>query len=108
MQTIPLQTIPAQQFRIVLDGQNCTITLRQKGERLYIDLLVDDTAVICGGICLDMAPLIPFAQTIFKGDLRFYDTLGTQAPHWEGLNDRYILLYFSDSETLPQEFPTYA
>ena len=42
MLRIPLQTLPNQEFSIVLDGQNCVINLRQMGGFLYLTLTADE------------------------------------------------------------------
>lgn len=41
MMRIPLSNIPNQRFSVVLDGQNCTISLKQNGGALYLSLAVD-------------------------------------------------------------------
>lgn len=45
LQLIPLTPIPHQQFSIVLDGQNCVITLRQMGNGLYASGTIDQVDV---------------------------------------------------------------
>lgn len=74
MQVIPLQQIPNQEFNIVLNGQNCTIHLYQKGDYMYLDLTCDGT--IGEGqevICLTAMDLVQYPTPYFSGTLFFAD-----------------------------------
>lgn len=98
MQLINLSNIPAQQFNIVLDGLNCAIKLYQRGPRLYMDLATTDKVIFTGAVCLFLSRVNQSPDPDFTGALHFIDTKGYQAPHYEGLNSRWYLVYFSESK----------
>ena len=100
MVSIPLKQIPAQRLQVVLDGQNCTIVLYLRWGRVYCDLSVDATKISSSIVCLELEAFPPFPTLNFKGKLCFVDTLGNEHPQWQGLGERWQLMYLSDSETL--------
>lgn len=95
---IPTTANPNRTIKVILNEQECTITLRQKGERLYLDLTVGDTAVCRGAVCLNLVPIVQVAQNTFSGNLVFVDIEGDSAPTYDGLNTRYFLVYYTDDE----------
>lgn len=97
---IPTTANPNRTIKIILNEQECTLTLRQKGEHLYLDLTVDDTAVCRGAVCLNLVPIVQVAQNTFSGNLVFVDNESDTAPNYDGLNSRYFLVYYSDDEEL--------
>lgn len=96
---IPLSNLPNQRFAVVLDGQNCTITLKQNGSALYLSLAVDQKDVVTNHICNDKSPIPIFKTTGFLGRLYFYDVLGDSHPKTKGLSDRYYLIFVPEGET---------
>ena len=98
MVIIPVKKEPNQRLSVVLDDQNCTIELYQRFDRLYANVYVDDDPVILGVVCLDRLEITEIDQNKFRGLLCFMDTLGMDAPQWEGLGDRYLLTYSPDSD----------
>ena len=88
---IPVIAEPSQRFQVLLDGQDCTIKLYQRGQRLYMDLSVGGNAVCAGAVCLNKADIVQFPSRWFKGVLFFMDAQGDTAPQWEGLGTRYHL-----------------
>lgn len=101
MYQIPIQAISAQRLQVVLDGQNCTLALYTRGGRMYADLDVGSVAVFRGAICRDGADIVQSPSLHFSGSLHFVDTLGWTDPQYEGLGNRYILLYLQDGEEMP-------
>lgn len=99
---LPLEATPNQQFLVTLDEQNCTINLYQRGERLYMDLLVEDGEIMRGAVCLPRVPLIQLAQHGFDGNFFFTDERSPvdlqQPPHWRGLSERFHLYYVPEDE----------
>lgn len=94
MVEIPLDTIPNQQFNIVLGGQNCTIHLYQRGDYLYMDLSVDGNVVRNGMLCLVNTLLTNYRLLRFSGYLFFIDTYNQGGiPNYKELDTRYILVY---------------
>lgn len=103
MLRIDIEANPAQTFQVLLDGQECTISLFQRLGKMYLDLMVGDTVICQGAICQYGADILQFRTPYFKGSLRFYDTIGARAPEWHGVGSRYFLLYFSEGEEIPKE-----
>ncbi len=95
---IPLSNLPNQSFSVVLDGQNCTITLKQNGAALYLSLAVDQVDVVTNHICNHDSPIPIFKTTAFSGRLVFHDVLGDSHPKANGLADRYYLIYLAEGE----------
>lgn len=102
MTEIALSAIPAQRFQIVLADQYCTITLREKGNRIYLDLDTTDYSICRGAICVNGADVLQSLHPQFYGTLHFFDTIGDSAPRYELLDTRYVLLYVEDGEQLPE------
>ena len=98
MVEIPLQPIPAQELQIILGGQNCTIRLYWRWWKLYMDLLVDSEPVFTSAMCQNCQWVNQSPSLIFSGGLMFADGLGNEAPRWDGLGDRWGLIYFSADE----------
>lgn len=103
MYQIPLQAIPAQRLNVVLDDQNCTIALYQRGRSLYMDLAVDSDTICNGAICRNGASIVQSPSLHFDGTLHFFDTLGNEDPQYSKLDTRWILLYVPDGEDLPEK-----
>lgn len=107
MQQIPLSQIPSQTLNIVLAGQNCTLALYWRQERLYLDFSVG-AAVICrGAVCQNRADVLQSRSQDFAGTLHFFDLEGDRPPQWErlhtGTSGRWVLVYVDDGEELPQK-----
>lgn len=98
MQQIPLQSIPSQIIRVVLDGQNVQIFLYQKEQGLFADVAVDDTTIVSSALALDITPIVCRDYAGFIGNLMFTDTQGNNDPDYSGLADRYALLYLTGEE----------
>lgn len=99
---IPLSPIPAQSFHILLDGQECALTLYLRGERLYLDLDADGRRVRTGAVCLDRTDILQTPTPHFRGGLRFVDTRGGEPPRHEGLDSRWKLVWLAPDEAFPE------
>lgn len=95
---LPIKPEPNQRFSCVLDNQNCTFELYQRYDRLYANVYVNEEAIVLGSVCLDCVSIVQKATTAFTGFLSFMDVLGTDAPQWEGLGDRWQLVFLSEAE----------
>lgn len=102
MIVINITPSPNQMFQVTLDGQYCTILLRWKGNRLYMDLSQADAPVCNGAICVNLASIVQSPTANFRGSLYFVDTLGDEPPVWTLLNDRFFLVYYSEDEDIPE------
>jgi hypothetical protein len=103
MRQIYIKPLPAMRFQVVLAERYCTLALRQKGRRLYLDLETAEGPVCAGAVCVHGADVIQSPSPNFTGSLHFYDRLGKSAPQWEELNSRYLLLYLEENEATPRE-----
>ena len=97
MKIIPLSAVPSQTMTVILNGQNCNISVYTLGEDniLYLDLLVQNKPIIQCVICHDRVRLIREPYLGFVGDLAFFDTQGTSDPVYSGLGSRYLLGYLT-------------
>jgi hypothetical protein len=93
MALIPLQAIPAQEWNILLGGQECRIKIYEKKGFVYCDLWKDDVLVWAGIRCQNGIKIKPAAYLDFKGDLMFTDLNGRENPHYEGFGSRWVLQY---------------
>lgn len=92
-QEIPLSPIPYQELSVLLNGQNCIISLRQLGLFLYCSLSVDGQQIFNNIMCSINSRVNVFKSPYFTGILKFYDTQGTDKPHYSELGSRWILVY---------------
>lgn len=93
MGKIPLTQEPSQEFQITLDNQNCTISIYQKDESVYMDLYVGENPIFLGVSCLDRVGIKGYDFMSLKGQLWFEDMNGTTNPDYKEFNTRYILYY---------------
>jgi hypothetical protein len=63
-----------------------------------------DLDICKGAICQYGADVLQSSNPYFNGTLHFYDFNGTSAPHWTGLDSRWVLLYVPENESLPEYF----
>lgn len=99
MQIIPLQVTPNQSLDIVLNGQACTINVYQKGTAVYVDLFINDAAIVTGILALNQVLIVREAYLGFLGDIAFIDMLATNAdPQYTGFGNQFLLVYFLPTE----------
>ena len=98
MQTVPLQPVPSQSTKVVLGGQNCQILVYQKPQGVFVDINADGVDISVGTIARDAVPLISREYAGFIGNLIFIDTQGSDDPSYEGLGDRFALVYLTAEE----------
>lgn len=101
MQKIPLKQVPSQKIRVVLGGQNCTMSVYYRFGAVYMDLYVGNTLVEQGAVCRNRASIIKVANSTFTGSLHFLDLRGDDEPDYHLFNDRFILLFVAANEDLP-------
>lgn len=115
MKYIPLAQVANQQLSVVLNKQNCAISLYWRQAYLYLDLRVSDPLeldeakriLICqGALCQNLADIVQTRSPYFSGALHFFDLEGDAPPHWQGLHTesagRWLLLYAEEGEELPR------
>jgi hypothetical protein len=98
MQQVPLQSVPSQQVKTVLGGQNCQIAVYQKTQGMFVDLNVAGVDISSGVLALNGVPLCPTSYLGFVGNLLFIDTQGLDDPDYTGVGVRFQLLYLTGAE----------
>jgi len=117
MLQVPLGAVPSQTLSVVLDGQNCQISVYQKqpivdeygvAAGLFFDLIVNGTPIVNTVRCLDRTELLLDRQYLgVVGEFMFLDTLATEGgpptfngapPYYTGLGTQFVLLYLTDAD----------
>ena len=98
---IPLTNVPSKMYKILLNNQEVTFKLYQKGRNMFFDLQVKDKKICLGAVCLNLVPVVQVASPDFMGNFVFVDILGDSAPTFISLGERYFLVYFTEDEDLP-------
>lgn len=95
-QIVPLDAAPSQTLGIILDGQNCNITVRTLSTGVYMDLIFSGAVIRTTAIMRDRVLILEDAQYLgFKGDFAIIDTQGLTDPVYTGFGARYQLWFFS-------------
>lgn len=98
MQIVQLIAVPSQTVAVILNSQNCTINVYQKSTGLYLDLLVNDIALLTCVQCLNGNLIVRDEYLGFLGDLFFADMQGVNDPTFDGIGKRYFLAYAFPAE----------
>jgi hypothetical protein len=103
MTPVPLQPVPNQTMQIILNNQNCQITVFQTPDALWMTLDVNDGNIIQGVICQNQNRIVRDLYLGFSGDFIFFDTQpdpnnGPSDPDYTGLGGRFQLLYLSPAD----------
>lgn len=101
MKKIPLQAIPSQKVRVVLDEQNVVLSFYYRFGNIYADIICNDSIVQKGAVCRNRVNIVQIANITFDGGLYFLDLLGDSDPQYKLLGQRYILIYVGADEALP-------
>lgn len=95
---VPLNPIPNQTLSTTLGVQQTQINLYQKSTGLFMDVLLNNSAVIRGVICQNLNRIIRDAYLGYSGDFVFLDNQGTNDPFYTGLGSRYQLFYLTAAD----------
>jgi hypothetical protein len=128
MLTIPLNAVPNQRLTSTINSQGVQINVYQKRYGLFFDLYLNNVAVVTTVMCENLNRLVRNTYLGFVGDLLFLDSqprgpvvpphpytgytlppLGSlegSDPFWEGLGDRFHLIYLYPSELTALGVPT--
>lgn len=103
MQVVPLQPVPNQTSQIVLANQSCQLNVYQAQAGVFMDVLVNDEAIISGVICQNLNRIVRSLYLGFSGDFVFQDLqpdpdLGPQDPFYSGLGSRFQLVYLAAAD----------
>lgn len=94
MQIIPLQSAPSQSLAIVLNNQDCEISIYQKSTGLYFDLLSNGEIIVTARYCANGVKIVRRPDSVFVGDFMFVDIEGqNQNPDYLGLGESFVLVY---------------
>lgn len=94
MLIVAISAIPAQRFQVVLNNQNCVITIKKRGEYCFFSLTANGNKVADNVICLAGNNLVPYNNHNFVGSLFFIDKNGHyEIPKYELFGTRYKLVY---------------
>lgn len=92
---IPLQPIPNQQIRAVLNNQACILHFYHRNENLFLDFIVGENVVINGVLCVTGRNILQYPTPYFDGKLYFVDgSGGSNPPEWDKLGDIFKLYYY--------------
>lgn len=98
MEIVPLDPVPAQTLEVVLNSQNCQITLQQRSTGLFMNLTANGTVIVLGVLCENLNRIVRSLYLGFVGDLTFIDNQGTDDPVFSGLGARFSLAYLTPEE----------
>lgn len=102
MLTVPLQPVPSQVVAVNLGGQSCTLRVYQKSTGMFMDVLVNSTQLIIGGVlCENKNRIVRSLYLGFVGDFIFVDGQGSSDPSYAGLGSRFSLEYLETSDLPP-------
>ena len=91
---IPINRFANQDLTVILGGQKCLITIKQKSTGVFCDVIVDNKVMVNGKISLDRVPLLFPDYRGFIGYLFFEDQNNEYgSPYYESFNDRYLLIW---------------
>lgn len=107
MYLIPTDQVPNQEFKVILDSQNCTIHIYQRvdlflGEAcMYMDVYVDSDLIRQGQKMIPKEPILTEPHGM-AGNFYIVDTYASddyqKLPDYEGLGERWKLYWLDDDE----------
>lgn len=99
MLNIPLSPVPAQNFSIVLDGQNCLLAVYTKLGQIYMDVTAGGVAIGATRLCINGVRVLQDLEYMpFVGDFIFIDMQGNSDPVYMGLGAQYQLIYLEAAD----------
>lgn len=97
---VPLQPIPSQVLRTVLNKQNLKISIYDKGGNLFVDVNSGGVQIITSVMVRNADPIVCINYSGFVGNMIFLDIDGFNHPEYSGLGSRYRLIYIPPPEDL--------
>lgn len=104
MLIVPLQSVPAQRVKTVLDNTIVTLSVYQRRYGMFIDVIINDRLVIGGVVCQNRNRIIRSdylkQEHNFTGDFVFIDLQGDDNPLYPDLGARFQLAYLTAAEVV--------
>ena len=91
--SLRLSPLPNQVCNAVIGGQSYVIELRQLGSGLFSSVNVDGTQITRNVRATHGGSLTPWPHAAVGTQLRWLDTEGSEAPQYEGLGDRWLIVF---------------
>lgn len=99
MQTIALQQVPNQRLSANLDGNRWDIVVKEADGIMFVDLTMNDVAVLTGQRVVAGTPAIPYEYLQGFGNFLFL-TEGEALPYWDRFTIDQQLVYVSAGEVV--------
>lgn len=100
-QIVPVQPNGNQSLTTTLNNQSVQLSIYQKLSGLYMDVFVNNEAIIVGVLCQNLNRIVRDLYLGFSGDFVWNDTQGTDDPFFSGLGTRFHLIYLFPSDLPP-------
>jgi len=81
-----------------LGGQDVQLSIYQKAQGVFVDVISNSTPIVDGIISRDAVPLVCRSYTGFLGNIMWIDTQGSRDPDYTGFSARFRLVYLTDVE----------
>lgn len=100
MLIVPTIAAPSQSLTVQLDGQSVGLNIYQKNTGMFMDVYVNNAAIITGVICEDRNRIVRDAYLGLVGDFSWVDSQGVSDPTYDqiGPGGRFFLAYFEAAE----------
>lgn len=103
MEIVPLKPTPSQIVNVTLADQVCQIKVAQMGDKVFVDLSVNNTIIIAGVVARNLNRIVRSLYLGFVGDLTFIDNEAPvggdgEDPVYTGLGARFSLAYLSTDD----------
>ena len=99
--SIPIKPVPNQRLNVVLNNQNCTITILTRGSHAFFSLFIDNNPVIQNRK-LSITPILPYdyLQEQFTGNMILINNdLNTEeVPEYTKFGVTQSLIYYTADE----------
>jgi hypothetical protein len=105
MIAVPVDALASQTLTVILGNQNVQLNIFSKLGTLYMDVYVNNAAVILGVQCENANRIVRSAYLGFVGDFIWQDTQGDNDPEYAGgLGTRYLLQYLETPDLVALGF----
>lgn len=98
VKTIPLDAVAFQKLTCSIEGKAVTLSIRQLGSSIYTDLAIDGEQINQGVRAVNGGSVMPYPHHQFSTNIYWKDAKGDTDPRYDGLGDRYFLLFEESDE----------